>query len=166
MNRLKPLKNILKPDRTNTVFVKSNLQPVQVRDLHRRLRYIRLHKKVPEEVRGYFETIKNLCLYGWFVYPFYGIAMFLSFTVIEMALRNKFQEEDPKRKWRFGKLIREARVRRLITNNGFSTVRDGRRRRAEVAARFGCTVEPPPDYCVMLEKIIPDLRNTFAHPER
>ena len=66
---------------------------------------IRLHSAVPEKVQSYFASIQNLCLYGWYVYSFYALTEFLTYTCIEMALREKFKREDPKRAWSFKKLL-------------------------------------------------------------
>jgi len=75
---------------------------------------IRLHSAVPEKVQSYFASIQNLCLYGWYVYSFYALTEFLTYTCIEMALREKFKREDPKRAWSFKKLLgKAARLNRL-----------------------------------------------------
>jgi len=54
---------------------------------------VRLHPEVPEKVQSYFASIQNLCLYGWFIYSFYALTEFLTYTCIEMALREKFKRK-------------------------------------------------------------------------
>ena len=51
-----------------------------------------LHDGVPEDVRSYFNTIKNLCVFGWYVYGFYALCDFLSMTAIELALNIRFPD--------------------------------------------------------------------------
>src|SRR5207247_1249699 len=112
------------PDKYSASFLLVNTETGEGRrkelsDYHREIAAVCLEEYVPEDIRSYFETIKNVYLYGWFVSAFFTIALFLSFVVIEMALRKKFEQEDPKRDWRFPRLIQEAKKRGFISDSGF-----------------------------------------------
>jgi len=170
MEPLKPLHEIATPDRLSASYVLVNQEtgetrPFTITDFHQRLSTIRLGQTVPDDIRSYFETIKNIFLYGWFVYSFYTVAMFLSFIVIEMALREKFRKDDPERKWPFQKLIKEAKSKGFIADEGFVSVK---LRRDQLVETFGRADipwgQPAEDYCEILVKSIPYLRNYFAHP--
>ena len=167
MERLKPLDQILLPDSLSASYIKVNREtmesrPVVIKDHHDRLSAICLDDAVPNQVKSYFETVKNICLYGWFVDAFYTVALFLSLAAIEMALRIKFQQEDPERRWKFPQLISEARKRGLITDDGFPSAKA----RYEYMKEIDPSIGPPvADYCLFLEKELPKLRNLFAHPE-
>ncbi|HJT21323.1 MAG TPA: hypothetical protein VJ746_12680 [Nitrospira sp.] len=172
MECLKLFQEILSPDRLSASYVVVNREtgdtrPVTVEDSHKRLSSINLNDNVPEDIRSYFETIKNVFLYGWFVYAFYTVAMFLSFTVIEMASREKFKQDDPDREWNFPKLIHVAKKRGFITEEGFVSVKRGRERFGKTFEEATTPIDQPiEDYCAILAKSIPSLRNVFAHPER
>lgn len=173
MERVKKLNEILKPDPRNEAFVKihrrsGKFRPLGIADYHRSLSAIALNERVPEDVRSYFETVKNTCLYGWFVYPFFTVSVFLSYTAIEMALRKTFEVDDPKRKWRFKQLLERAIEGRLISEDGFPSVRERKERQndfsSEAAKKLGLPIQPSNDYCSVLVDCLPDLRNSFAHP--
>lgn len=170
MERLKALRDVLRPHPRNEAFVKivaktNEVLPMELDDYYRILSAVSLHEHVPEDVRSYFETIKNVCLYGWFVYPFFTVSAFLSYTAIEMALRKSFQTDDPDRKWNFKRLLREAKDRHLISDDGFPSIQAQREYLSMLAAEVG----PPfdqyvADYCSILVECLPQLRNSFAHP--
>lgn len=173
MERLKKLGELLKPDPRNEAFVtiqrrSGNFRPLGIADYHRSLSTIALNERVPEQVRSYFETVKNTCLYGWFVYPFFTVSVFLSYTAIEMALRKALEDDDPKRKWPFKRLLERAMERHLISEDGFPSVRERKERQedfsSEVAKKFGLPIQPSTDYCSVLVDCLPSLRNSFAHP--
>ncbi len=171
MEQLKTPSDIFTADKFSASFVLVNTKtgegrPKELNDYYREIAAICLDESVPEDVRSYFETIKNVYLYGWFVSAFYTIAMFLSFTVIEMALRNKFKQDDPERDWSFPRLIQEAKKQGLIASEGFPSVKARRDYEASFEREGGPSLgQPVPDYCSILEKSVPYLRNSFAHPE-
>lgn len=171
MERFKALEEVLQPDSRSEAFAK--IDPVtcevlsmRLDDYHRRLSEISLKEQVPEDVRSYFETVKNVSLYGWFVYPFFTVSVFLSFTAIEMALRKKFGEDDPHRRWwGLKQLLEEAKHRGLISDQGFPSVQARQGGEAavddELGLPFGRQVA---DYTSILIESLPYLRNSFAHP--
>jgi len=170
MERLKSLQEIMAPDSRTGAFVKfdektNEILPIQLEDYHRRLSDIALREQVPEDIRSYFETVKNICLYGWFVYSFFTVSTFLSYIAIEMSLRRRFQNDDPDRKWPFKRLLQEARDRCLISERGFLSIQAEREYHAKLAAELGSLFEQSvADYCSVLVDCLPQLRNSFAHP--
>jgi hypothetical protein len=83
MEQMKPLDEVFKPDSRMDGWG-------TLESDHEELCEVRLSEAVPGDIKGYFETVKNICLYGRFVYAFYGVACSLSFFLLEMALRKRF----------------------------------------------------------------------------
>jgi len=171
VERLKMLDAILTPDSRNELFVKIDRQtgdfvPMGVADYHQYVCEITLNNEVPSAIRSYIETIKNVYLYGWFVYPFFTLACFLAYTAIEMGLREKFKNDDPNRKWPLKRLLQEARTRQLISDEGFPSVQTLREQQANLGPALGSPFDrPAADYCSILIETLPHLRNSFAHPK-
>jgi len=166
----KALEEVLMPDPRNEAFTKAdpstnNFVPMELDDYHRNLSTISIKEHVPEEVRSYFETIKNVCLYGWFVYPFFTVSIFLSFTAIEMALRTKFEENDPRRRWGLRDLLREGKKQGWISDEGFPSVQARQDYQVQLNDELGLSLsESVADYTSVLVESLPYLRNSFAHP--
>jgi hypothetical protein len=53
----------------------------------------------------------------------------------------------------------------LITEDGFPSIEARREYFDNIAIAAGSLLEPNEDYCSVLEKTIPYMRNFFAHPE-
>jgi len=168
---LKALDSILTPDSRNEAFVKVDREtgdfvPMELADYFRYVCEITLKDTIPPDIRSYMETIKNVYLYGWFVYPFFTLAGFLSYTAIEMGLREKFRHDDPMRKWPLKRLLEEAKTRRLISDEGFPSVQTLREQQAYLSQAMGSPFDRQiADYCSILIETIPHLRNSFAHPK-
>lgn len=93
---LRSPESALKPDQRNdggSVFVETGVRPKQLEDQHKAVARFVLHEGVPEGIRIQFETTKNLYLYSWFVYRFYPVAHHHAYTVLELALRERFEPE-------------------------------------------------------------------------
>ena len=58
-------------------------------DLHRRLCDWQLLPTVSENIRGQFETARNLMLYAWFVLEFQRVAEMQAYLSLELALRER-----------------------------------------------------------------------------
>ena len=125
---LKPLDEIREPDERSHNFVAG------LEDNHAELNDIVLNDAVPLEVRQLFETAKNLSLYSWFVYRFHQVAELVSFTALEMALRERYQKENPQNEKRLmlRKLLTHAKSQGWIKEENFS----GRMGRARHAAEM------------------------------
>jgi hypothetical protein len=86
MQQLKPLAELLQPDPTNLFFGGISPVGVTLENIHAMVSGICLHESVPEDVRSYFESIKNLAVFGWFHYPLYTHAVFLATTALDDTL--------------------------------------------------------------------------------
>ncbi len=135
---------------------------------HKCLSEITLSETVPEDIRSYFETIKNVCLYGRFVYAFYGVAEGLTFLLLEFALRERLGVGKQDSSWSFGKLLYKAIKGGLIRDEGFSHVRRIREYQAqmeEILHDSAPIFSPPEPYSKILAEVLPHFRNNFAHPK-
>src|SRR5580704_2045498 len=173
MEKLKALQEVLQPDPRNSIFVLlETLEPITIEQQHAEISEARLQPHVPEEIRSYFASIQNVCLYGWFAYDLYTIADFLCYTAVEMALRLRLPHvgTGPDKRT-LQSLLDQAVSKRLIREKAFSNVRimrqnlarDIRFRRA-TSGRFPRSAMPKSNYARVLQGAIPKLRNHFAHP--
>ncbi len=69
MQQLKPLAELLHPDPTNTMFGKLGAETgsiglVALEDIYEIVSRISTAESVPEDVRSYFKSIKNLAVFG------------------------------------------------------------------------------------------------------
>jgi hypothetical protein len=102
------------------------LRPTELRDYHEAAAVLSLPASVPECVRGYFDAVRMLWVYGWFYYPFYSLATIHSGLCVEMALKERFQLEGlvlTRETRRLKNLLEEATRRRWIVPDGFTTIR-------------------------------------------
>lgn len=165
MEQLKELKEVFKPDSRMDAFSTS------LEWDHRKLSEIALAQNVPEDVGNYFETIKNICLYARFVYAFYAVAEFLTYPLLELALRKRLRPSKEQRSVSFRKLLVEAIKLRLIKEERFSHIRrmQEESEMLENALRESGLPVPAPvpanSYVKILAKTLPSLRNQFAHPK-
>jgi hypothetical protein len=115
---LKPLPEILHPDSRHAHSVGL------LEDQHNELALMVLHARAPRDVRQLFETAKNASLYSWFVYRFHQVAELVAFGALEMALRAKFESEQPpelarKRAAALRALFRHALERKWLRDEGY-----------------------------------------------
>ena len=93
---------------------------------------------MPNEVSQLFETAKNISLYSWFVYRFHQVAELISYSALEMALRERYLSENPndadkeKRPPTLYRLMQHAKDSQWITNEGFPSLYDRARHHAEI----------------------------------
>jgi len=165
MEELKQLSKIFELDERMAGF------PWMVKSDHQRLSGINLPEDAPEDIRDYFVTIKNICLYGRFAYAFYGVAWSLTFPLMELALRERFNPGKGGGKGDFRRLLQKAIKLRLLKEEGFSHIRRIRKDQEEMRALFDETDVAPfqsdeaEAYLKILEETMPNLRNSFAHPQ-
>src|SRR5258708_36895369 len=100
MECLKNPTDLLEPDPRNSSFVKidaTHQRPVHmtIEDFHELAEYVKVGDNVPEDVRSYVETIKNLLVFGWYHHPFCTLAAFSGTTAVEMALRKRYPKPEP-----------------------------------------------------------------------
>jgi len=116
MEKLKPLAEVLHPDPRNSAFVLlETLKPITIEEHYAEIESVVLESQVPQEVRSYFATIQNVCLYAWFAYDLYTVVDFLCFTAVEMALRKRLPHTGAGRDKRtLQNLMDEAVSKKLI----------------------------------------------------
>lgn len=173
MEKLKLLPEVLQADPRNSLFVLlETLKPITIEEQHAEIAEAALESQVPEDVRSYFATIQNVCLYAWFAYDLYSVVDFLCYTAVEMALRHRLPYTGTgKDKRALQNLMDEAVSKKLIRDKAFSNVlimrqnlaRDIRFRRA-TGGKFPRSAMPKSNYAAVLQGTIPRLRNHFAHP--
>jgi hypothetical protein len=172
MEALKKIDEIQKPDERSLCWVfLSTGKPLAIEGRYAEIASIHVNPTAPEEVRSYFVAIQNLCVYAWFSYDFYAIVVFLTFTLIEMALKLRFP-----RKGRDGlrRLLQKAIKQKLIKEKAFTHIKIIRQQQAEnlimhrkLRNRFQTMMRsrlPKNDYLAILLESLPKLRNSFAHP--
>src|SRR2546426_4519565 len=114
METLKPFQEIHLPDQRNLMFVRLDTgEPLTIEEHHAHLASIKLDSVVPEDVRSYFATIQNVCLYSWFAYDLYAIVQFLCLTCTEMALRMRLPVPGRDRRG-LADLVKGAAKKKLI----------------------------------------------------
>jgi|GEM_PF-1005598 len=134
------------------------------------LEYFRLHDGVPESVRSYMNAVVTLWLYGWLYYPFYPLAIFLSTTAVELALKERFPQKGRDRRG-LKRLLRTAKSAGLLRDEGFPSLKYRRENAAmvdqEIAAIIGKAPQSLPEkpYADVIIESLPEIRNRFAHPD-
>lgn len=182
---LRPLDHVLEPDpRSN--FVTGSLERH-----HSAISQIKLNSDVPENVRIQFETVRNLYLYSWFIYRFYPVSEHQAFCCLEFALKERFKEVIKSRsnkgreKMTLQPLLKFAIEKGYIKNEGFEIWRHAVKARSLDRLRWHKFNEMTEqglqeiswdesdaqvtaddmkwDYCSVLLKSIPTLRNEHGH---
>lgn len=170
MESLKNLEDVCKPDVRQKLFVRpdaespSGFRERTLEDFHRAAESICLHEGVPERVRDHFQAARHLIVYSWFYYPFNVIAELCAYTSVEYALRHKTKDA----KTPLSALLANAVKSGWIHDSGFSIPRRKReamQRFNEGLPEFLQTPTPPlaQEYCAVLQKTLPKLRNWLAH---
>ncbi|MBZ5671591.1 MAG: hypothetical protein LAO04_17920 [Acidobacteriia bacterium] len=170
METLKRAEDVQQPDARSDSYVRLDTgRPVTFQDRYSAIATVRLNPGAPEDVRSYFATIQNLCVYAWFAYDFYALVVFLSYTLIEMALRLRFAITGKDTRT-LQNLLEEAIKRNSIQEKAFSHMRRIRQQRA-LSLRLERQIRkmprssvPKSDYPKVLLQTLPKLRNAFAHP--
>jgi hypothetical protein len=170
METLKRIEDIQKPDERNLMWGSlATGEPVTINDRYVEIASIHVNQTAPEQVRSYFVTIQNVCLYAWFSYDFYALVVFLTFTLIEMALKLRFPRKGQDRRT-LQPLLGEAIKQKLINEKAFTHIKVIRQQQTEnlrTRRRFDNITRsslPKNDYLAILLKSLPKLRNSFAHP--
>ena len=152
METLKKLEEIEKPDTRNTHFVLINHETGEERsltleDFYKTVELIKLHERVPDNVRSQFNVARNLAIYTWFCYAFHQISELKAYSTLEMALRIKFD----KNKVGLKQLLIEAVKSGLIKDRGFRNVKN-------TLKNLDST-----EYVKRLPELMPRFRNKLAH---
>ena len=121
-------------------------------------------------VRSYMNSVLTLWLYGWLYYPFYPMAIFLSMTAVELALKERFPSAS-RHESGLRKLLKTAKNAGVLRDEGFPSLRsrleDAKAANQEIAKITGTPVEPIHEkpYVDILIESLPNIRNKFAHPD-
>jgi hypothetical protein len=170
METLKSVDDVQQPDTRSLCWAHLHTgDPVTFQDRYAQVAAIQLSPGAPADVRSYFATIQNLYVYAWYAYDFYALVVFLSYTLIEMALRLRLPVTGKDNRT-LRNLLEEAVNRNLIHEKAFSHARRIRQQRA-LSLRLQRQFEkiprssvPRSDYRRALVETLPKLRNAFAHP--
>ncbi|WP_041246316.1 hypothetical protein [Brumicola nitratireducens] len=123
IDRLKKLAEVYLPDERQHYF------STTLEREHERLSEIQLNTTTPRTALQLFETAKNLSLYSWFVYRFHQVAELTAFSALEVALKEKYENEtlgeqsekkQPKLTLYF--LMQHAKDNEWIKNEGFPSL--------------------------------------------
>jgi hypothetical protein len=127
---LRPVNYICTPDPRCASFVTPDRElgdwrQLQVADYHRSVAAYSLNTAVPEDIRIHFDTARNLYVYAFFVYRFYPVAEYHALACLELALRERYEKEIPKKYYEHSKfvtlkpLLRYAVDKNDVRNEGF-----------------------------------------------
>ena len=128
--RLRPINYVCTPDPRSVDFVTPDRQAggwrqLEVTDNHRAVSIYNLNAAAPEDIKVHFDTARNLYLYAWFVYRFYPVAEYHALACLELALRERYEKEIPKKYFGRSKhvslkpLLRYAVDKGDVKNEGF-----------------------------------------------
>lgn len=192
-DHLRALNTLHTADPRNRFGVQTDngFRPKTLEDHHRQVAEITLNDQVPEKIVTQFETSKNIYLYAWFVYRFFPVVRLHACACLELALRDRFEEEmiaagEKRRPFGPGltRLLKHAQKEGHLKNECFSgwwhlaRVRAQQRVAIETIRemdRLGLDQMPidddPPikdedcdhDYLTGVMESIAGIRNTYAH---
>lgn len=179
MQALKIPETVFEPDSIYDMFrfrdASGSLKKWDLAETYRRVLELELESHVPEEIRSYFNSIRNLLLYSFYHYGFVAISAFLATTAVEMALRTKYpwkaeQHAAARRDGRsFERLFQRAIRDGSIREEEFLWLTEARMRDRELWKELGrqtgdeIVIKEEP-YPPILARSTVYLRNYFAHP--
>ncbi len=114
---------------------------------HEVLASIELHDGVPSPVVGQFNVARNMALYQHFHYALAPEVQMKTYSVIELALRTRFNIEEDERRT-LAPLLRRALRAGLLRDAGFRHLE---------------SPDPENSYSKRLPEVLPKLRNFSAH---
>lgn len=144
---LRPVNYVCTPDPRSAGFVTPDRElgdwrQLQVVDYHRSVSAYNLNKGVPEDIAIHFDTARNLYLYAWFVYRFYPVAEHHVLACLELALRERYEKEIPKKYYGRSKflslkpLLRYAVDKGDVKNEGFKRWHESAEIRAKTRYQY------------------------------
>lgn len=164
---------------------------LRVDDYHHSVATHSLNKAVPEGIRIHFDTARNLYVYAFFVYRFYPVAEHHALACLELALRERYEKEIPKKYYEHSKhvtlkpLLRYAVDKGDVKNEGFKRWHEAAEVRARTRYMYEKTdemrekdldqieldysevqvtdIDRNIDYINDLIEILPKFRNNYAH---
>lgn len=137
--RLRPINYVCTPDPRSVSFVTPDRQAggwrqLEVTDNHRAASTYNLNAAAPEDIKVHFDTARNLYLYAWFVYRFYPVAEYHALACLELALRERYEKEIPKKYFGRSKHVSLKPLLRYVVDKG-DVKNEGFRRWHEAAER-------------------------------
>jgi hypothetical protein len=175
METVKSRDRIHEPDPRSACFAKMDpvtgkTELMTLEDQYAVAENYRLHDGVPEDIRSYMATVVTVWLFGWFHYPFYTLAQFLSTTAVEMALKKRLSEGAGRRRKGLRALLEEAKTAGLLCDEGFRSLKRVEEDQASFAVEIGDAVDEPGSNSVpgrFVDRVVSfyaGIRNSFAHP--
>ena len=174
---LKDLHEIFEPDPRSEAFVRlgaTGQRRKTVQDHHRDIDAVRMSDRVPETIRGEFETVRNLYLYSWLVYEFTAPAILYAHALIEKTIKEKCARSSVQ----CGNVAGLRRLLRLsisqgwLTNSDFEYALELTREETVTPSDSPHSIEvrstprylpDDTDFCERLAEWLPKVRNMGAH---
>lgn len=178
--QFKALEDILKPDFFSDILVKIHPDGTQekmlVADWYNQIASITLHEKVPAVIREQYDVAKNVLLYSWYSYRLRMVAWLYSYSVLENALREKYNNISGRSPGLY-RLLENAIQDGYLNDSGFhmtkykETMISEHMESDEICRQVEYIEIPESErkgstkYIEGLSKAIPNLRNALAHGE-
>jgi len=172
--------DILKPDFFSNLLVKIHPDGRQdkavVADWHNQIASITLHENVPTVIREQYDVAKNVLLYSWYSYRMRMVAWLYSYSVLENALREKYNNTSG-RSIGLHRLLEKAIQDGFLNDSGFHMTKYkenvvSEQAEGDIICRQVEYIEIPESeregntkYIKNLCKSIPKFRNSLAHGE-
>lgn len=172
--------DILKPDFFSNLLVKihpdGRQEKAVIADWHNQIASITLHENVPSVIREQYDVAKNVLLYSWYSYRMRVVAWLYSYSVLENALRKKYENTSGSNPG-LHRLLEKAVQDGLLNDSGFHMTKYkesvvSERAEGDTICRQIEYIEIPESerrestrYVEGLCKSIPKLRNALAHGE-
>ena len=151
MEKFKEYEELLKPDIRTNMFVQVDRKTGEtsdftLKDVYDEIEFVKLDEFYVnnKDVISQFNVAKNLAIYTWFSYSFHQIAEMKAYSVVEMALRDIFNNY----KMSLNHLIKRAVKEKLLINDEFLHLKN--------SDYYGSFVDNLP-------LIISKFRNSLAH---
>jgi len=191
---LRPITRVCDPDPRNIgydILDEEGARSFVLEDHLEAISRYSLKSLVPEKINIQFETAKNIYLYAWYVYRFFPVSESQALSCLELALRERYKDELPKKYWNrkydpsLRPLLSYAIDRDFIKNEGFEIWHQRAEMRAsqrfqdekieEMGAKGLSEIEIDEsqievtdadrnwDYIEILKENLPKIRNNYAH---
>ena len=162
--KLKMLRDINEPDprMIRRVLNPDGTSALEAYPLDRHYKYIselKLISAVPESIRTHYDIGRNMLLYSWHVYSFYQGATLHTYSSIEYALRERFNNTDLNPRLGLKRLLEYAVTWGALKISSFENDKLFMHHYRAISMRNTL----PHDYCMQLVHNIPKLRNRLAH---
>jgi hypothetical protein len=171
--------DIFKPDFFSDLLVKCNpdgrREKFTIEDWYDEVSVIKLNSTVPKVIQEQYGVAKNVLLYSWYSYRMRMVAWSYSLSVLENALRERFNKTSGHKSSGLRKLLQRALRQGILNDGGFQMTKykevvTSERREGDTiyteTERIGISEserEESKKYIEDLCEAIPNLRNSLAH---